>query len=314
MKKDLIIIAGPTACGKTSTSIALAKKINGEIISADSMQIYKYMNIGTAKPDIIEMDGIKHYLIDELEPNEEFNVMIFQKMAKTYMNEIYAKGKIPILTGGTGFYINALVNDNNFMETNNDYTLRNSLYYEAELHGTQTLHNKLKEIDPISAEAIHHNNVKRVARAIEFYELTGVPISIHNEEERKKESPYNTASIILNMDRNILYDRINLRVDKMVDMGLVDEVKNLLNMGYSPQLVSMQGLGYKEIVSFLDGKSTLEDTIDELKKSTRHFAKRQLTWFRQQRKDGLWLDITKTSENKIIDNILEYLKSSNINF
>ncbi len=311
MKNPLIVIAGPTACGKTSTSIALAKKIGGEIISADSMQVYRYMDIGTAKITREEMQGIHHYLIDEFLPDEEFNVMVFQQKAKQYMEEIWEKGKIPILVGGTGFYINALVYDNNFMETNENTELRNRLYEEAKTFGPAYIHNKLREVDPASADKIHYNNVKRVARAIEYYELTGERISEHNRREKEKESPYNTAFIILNMDRKLLYDRINSRVDKMIENGLVEEVQKLLCMGYSPSLVSMQGLGYKEIVSCLEGECTLSEAAELLKKSTRHFAKRQLTWFRGQ-SEGLWMDITKAKEDEILDKILSYCRERNI--
>lgn len=311
MKKPLIIIAGPTACGKTAISIELAKKINGEIISADSMQVYKYMDIGTAKADSNEMDGIKHYLIDEFYPDEEFNVMIFQQKAKAYMQQIYEKGKIPIIVGGTGFYINAVVNDNNFMEIEQDDTFRNSLYRMAEQKGARYLHDKLREIDPDSAEMIHANNIKRVARAIEFFELTGNQISKHNREEKQKESPYNVAFLILNMDREKLYTKIDMRVDKMISKGLVEEVKSLLDKGYSTDLVSMQGLGYKEIVAYLKGEITLENAIYELKKGTRHFAKRQLTWFKGQT-NGQWIDTDKQDTNKIINSMCIYLKNRNL--
>lgn len=311
MKKPLIVIAGPTACGKTSLSIKLAKLIDTEIISGDSMQVYKYMDIGTAKATLDEMDGIKHYMIDELYPDEEFNVMVFQKKAKEYMEEIYKKNKVPILCGGTGFYINALVNDNNFMETNNDYELRNKLYKFAEEQGAKTLHKRLEEIDPVSAKAIHYNNVKRVARAIEFFELTKTPISKHNEEEKKKTSPYNTAFIILNMDRQKLYNCIEKRIDIMVENGLIDEVKKLLDMGYSENLVSMQGIGYKEIIPYIKGEISLESAITELKKVTRHFAKRQITWFKRQT-EGLWIDLTEKSSKEALDMIIDYIKSLDI--
>lgn len=311
MKKPLIVIAGPTASGKTDTAISLSKKIGGEIISADSMQVYKYMNIGTAKPTKEEMQNIPHYLIDELYPNEEFNVMIFQKKAKEYMKEIYKKNKIPIIAGGTGFYINALINNIDFISTVSDESYRIQLYDFAKIHGANALHKKLQEIDSVSADTIHENNIKRVARAIEFYHLTGRKFSEYNEEEKKKQSPYNVAFIILNMEREKLYERINLRVNKMIEQGLVEEVKNLLEKGYSPNLVSMQGLGYKEIVPYIEGKTTLEQAVEQLKQSTRHFAKRQLTWFRRQT-DGLWLDLTNTSKECIINYICDYLTKLNI--
>ena len=311
MKKPLIVIAGPTACGKTVLSIKLAKLINGEIISGDSMQVYKYMDIGTAKATKEEMNGIKHYMIDEFYPDEEFNVTIFQKKSKEYMEKIYSENKIPILCGGTGFYINALVNDNDFTETENDYTFRNSLYKFAEDNGAEALHKRLEDIDPESAKNIHPNNIKRVARAIEFFELTKTPISKHNENEKQKTSPYNTAFIILNMDRAKLYDRIEKRIDIMVENGLIEEVKKLLDMGYSEDLVSMQGIGYKEIVPYIKGECSLDYAISELKKATRHFAKRQITWFKRQT-EGLWVDLSVQSEDEALKTIENYIKELGI--
>lgn len=291
MKKPLIVIAGPTACGKTNLSIQLAKKIDAEIISADSMQVYKYMDIGTAKPTKEEMENIPHYLIDEIEPDEEFNVAIFQEKAKKYLEMIYNKNKIPILVGGTGFYIQALVYDINFMETNNDYEYRSYLEKLAKEKGNQYIHEILKKVDPVSALKIHPNNVKRVIRALEYYKQTNKPISQHNEEEKnKKVSPYNTAFFCLNMKRETLYKRIEQRVDKMIEAGLIEEVQALLKKGYSPDLVSMQGLGYKEIVPYLQGKISLEEAIYILKRDTRHFAKRQLTWFKRQ-ENPYWINI-----------------------
>ena len=313
MDKPLVIIAGPTACGKTATSIELAKKINGEIISADSMQVYKYMDIGTAKATKQEMQDIPHYLIDEFYPDEEFNVMIFQKKAKDYIDQIYKKGKIPILVGGTGFYINALVFDNNFVEEESDSNLRNELYELAEKNGVEYLHNMLKEFDPESAEKIHYNNVKRVARAIEFYKKTEKPISEHNKEAKSKSSPYKTAFIVLDMDRQKLYERINKRVDVMIEDGLVDEVKMLLEKGYKKELVSMQGLGYKEIVAYINGETSLEEAIEKLKQSTRHFAKRQLTWFRGQT-DGLWIDISDGDVDNAVNKIIDYMEKIDLKF
>ncbi|NLJ89078.1 MAG: tRNA (adenosine(37)-N6)-dimethylallyltransferase MiaA [Epulopiscium sp.] len=291
MKKPLIVIAGPTASGKTSISIQLAKKINGEIISADSMQVYKYMDIGTAKPTKDEMEGIPHYLIDEFDPKDEFSVAIFQEKAKKYLEIIYSKNKIPILVGGTGFYIQALVYDINFMETNNDYEYRSYLENLSKEKGNQYIHDMLSKVDPVSASKIHPNNIKRIIRALEYYKLTNKPISQHNEEEKKnKFSPYNTAFFCLNMNREILYKRIDTRVDQMIKLGLVEEVNDLLKKGYSPNLVSMQGLGYKEIVKYLQGKISLDEAIYILKRDTRHFAKRQLTWFRRQ-ENPYWINL-----------------------
>lgn len=310
MKKPLIVIAGPTACGKTDLSIELAQKIGGEIISGDSMQIYKYMDIGTAKPAYEEMCGIPHFLIDEIYPDEEYNVMIFQKKAKEYMNDIYERGHIPIIVGGTGFYINALVYDNDFTEESGE-GIREELYEIAEKEGPEKLHKMLAEVDPEYASEIHFNNVKRIARALEYYRLTGEKMSDHNREAKQKESPYNLAFFVLNMDRQKLYDRIDLRVDIMMKNGLEAEVRNLINMGYSPDLVSMQGLGYKEFIPYFNGEITLEKAVDDIKKYTRHFAKRQLTWFRRQT-EGTWIDMTSGDKQKALETMINELKDKNI--
>ncbi len=308
-KKTLVVIAGPTACGKTASSVLLAKKIGGEIISADSMQVYKYMDIGTAKITKEEKEGVPHYLIDEFMPDDEFNIKIFQQRANEYIEKIYENGHIPILVGGTGFYINSIVYNNNFMETNSDDSIRKTLEEEAEKYGAEYLYEKLKKIDYEYAENIHYNNVKRVIRAIEFYMQTGCKLSEHNKKEHLKESPYNTAFFVLNMDRQKLYERINLRVDIMLKNGLENEVKGLLDMGYSPELVSMQGLGYKEMIPYIKGKITLEQAVDEIKKGTRHFAKRQLTWFKHQT-NGVWIDTTEKDSVYTAGKMFDYLKSN----
>ncbi len=283
MKKPLIILTGPTAVGKTELSVKLAKALQGEIISADSIQVYKYMDIGSAKVTKEEMEGVKHYLIDELMPDEEFNIFYFKEKAKEYVNEIYKNNHIPIVAGGTGFYIQSLLYDIEFKNEESDDQIRNELYQLYEKQGAAYIHNILKEIDPESAAAIHENNVKRVIRAIEYYRLNGEKISTHNEREKQKNSPYNFKYYCLNMDRKLLYERINKRVDIMVKNGLVEEVKSLLNMGYSKNLVSMQGIGYKEIVLYLEGNITLEEAVEMIKQETRRFAKRQLTWFRREK-------------------------------
>ena len=309
MKKPLIILTGPTAVGKTKASIGLAKALNGEIISADSMQVYKYMDIGSAKIRPEEMDGIKHYLIDELEPDEEFHVVRFQQMAKAAMEEIYAKGKVPIVVGGTGFYIQALLYDIDFTENEEDTAYRMELEQIAKENGPEKLHEMLQEVDPESAETIHANNVKRVIRALEFYKLTGQKISEHNEKERAKKSPYEFCYFVLNDDRKLLYDRIDLRIDKMMEEGLLEEVSSLKNKGYTKDMVSMQGLGYKEILDYLNGECSLEEAIYILKRDTRHFAKRQLTWFRRER-DVIWVDKNNYDhdEEKILEVMLSYVK------
>lgn len=306
MKQPLVVIAGPTACGKTGVSIALAKQKNGEIISGDSMQVYRGMNIGTAKATPEEMAGIPHHMIDVADPDEAFSVARFQTEAKAALREIAGRGKLPILVGGTGFYINALIKDNDFTETETDTSLRKALYAEAAENGPLALHARLRAIDPDAAAAIHPNNVKRVARAIEYHALTGERISVHNAREAAKESPYDVAFIILTMERSVLYRRIETRVDQMLAQGLAEEVRGLLAAGYGPDLVSMRGLGYKELVPYVQGECTLEEAATELKKATRRFAKRQLTWFHGQAQ-GLWLDVTNLSQAEILKQITDYI-------
>ena len=288
-QKPMIILTGPTAVGKSALSVELAKKINGAVISADSMQVYRHMDIGSAKITPEEMQGVTHYMIDELEPDEEFHVVRFVTMAKEYLKEIYADGKIPIIAGGTGFYIQALLYDIDFTEQQCDETYRRQLEDLAREHGAEYLHGMLREVDPASAEAIHANNIKRVIRALEFYHLSGKKISEHNETERQKQSPYNFAYFVLTDERTKLYERIDRRVDAMMEAGLVEEVKKLKSMGCSRAMVSMQGLGYKEILAYLDGECTLAEAVYIIKRETRHFAKRQLTWFKRER-DVIWLD------------------------
>lgn len=312
-KKPMIILSGPTAVGKTALSIELAKRVNGAIISADSMQVYKYMDIGSAKIMPEEMEGVKHYLIDELMPEDEFNIVVFQKMAKAALEEIYANGQIPIIAGGTGFYIQALLYDIDFENQDCDESYRKELEQIAKEQGNDVLHARLKEVDPVSAEKIHANNVKRVIRALEFYHLTGKPISEHNEEEHQKESPYNFAYFVLTDDRENLYKRIDQRVDLMLEHGLVKEVQKLKDMGYHREMVSMQGLGYKEILDYLDGKCTLDEAVYILKRETRHFAKRQLTWFRRER-DVVWLDKSQYNydESAVLDEMCRILNTKEI--
>ncbi len=313
MRKPLVVLTGPTAVGKTELSINLAKAINGEIISADSMQVYKYMDIGSAKIMPEEMQGVKHYLIDEFLPEEEFNVVKFKEYANGYMEEIYAKGKIPILVGGTGFYIQAVLYDIDFTENEENSQLRKQLEQFARDQGAEALHARLAKVDPKAAQDIHPNNCKRVIRAIEFYEQTGQRISEHNEQERQKASPYNSAYLVLTDDRQLLYDRINLRVDRMMEKGLVEEVQNLKDMGYTRNMVSMQGLGYKEILDVFDGKCSLEEAVEIIKRDTRHFAKRQLTWFKRER-DVIWIDKREygRDESKLLEGILGVLKEKGI--
>ncbi len=288
MNEPLIILAGPTAVGKTELSIALAKAVGGEIISADSMQVYRHMDIGSAKIRPEQMQGVPHWLIDELEPWEEFNVVRFQQMAVSAMDTIRSRGHIPILVGGTGFYIQAVLRDVDFTE-NAPGPIRGELEELARTKGAAYLHEELKKVDPESAEQIHANNVKRVIRALEYYRLTGEQISRHNREQRERSSPYRFAYFVLNDRRERLYARIDRRVDDMMEQGLVDEVERLRRMGCRRGMTSMQGLGYKEILAYLEGECTLPEAVDTLKRETRHFAKRQITWFKRE-PDAVWLN------------------------
>ncbi len=309
----LVILTGPTAVGKTDLSIQLAKKINGEIISADSIQVYKGMDIGSAKITKEETDGIPHHLIDILEPKEEFNVHIFKKLATKAINDISSRGKIPIIVGGTGFYIQAVLYDINFDDTETDYEYREYLEQLAKDKGNAFLHDMLKEVDYESATVIHCNNLKRVIRALEYYKQTGKKISEHNEKERENKSPYNFAYFVLNDKRDKLYNRINQRVDIMFDNGLLKEMETLIAKGYTRDLVSMQGIGYKELFNYFDGKTSLDETKELIKKNTRHFAKRQLTWFRRE-KDVTMLNIDKFNYDrlKVLNEMLNFLKSKEI--
>ena len=311
-KKKLIILTGPTSVGKTALSIALAKEINGEIISADSMQVYKQMNIGTAKITPIEMEGVPHYLIDELEPDEEFNVVKFQQLTKEYMNQIYSNNKIPILVGGTGFYIQAVLYDIDFTENDTDLSYRVELEQLLLDQGGEYLHDMLRKVDPASAVAIHPNNSKRVIRALEYAKLTGDKISDHNQEQRTKESPYQFCYFVLNKDRAKLYETINKRVDLMLQMGLLEEVQKLAAKGYTRELVSMQGLGYKELLAYFDGEYSLEEAVEILKRDTRHFAKRQLTWFKRE-KEVIWVNKDEfTNEDELLNHLLQIIKDNDI--
>lgn len=289
-KRPLVILTGPTAVGKTRLSLELAKKIGGEIVSADSMQVYRYMDIGSAKIMPEEMEGVKHHLIDILDPKEEFNVVLFQQKCMQAMEEIYAAGHIPILTGGTGFYIQAVLYGIDFTENKEDTSYRKSLEERAKTpEGRETLHEELKAVDEVSAKEIHANNVKRVIRALEYYHLTGQKISEHNEKQREKDAAYNAAYFVLNDDRQRLYEGIEKRVDAMIKRGLVREVETLREMGCERGMVSMQGIGYKEILDYLSGETDLEHAVYLIKRETRHFAKRQLTWFRRE-KEVIWLE------------------------
>ena len=303
-KPPLLILTGPTAVGKTALSISLAREVQGEIISADSMQVYRYMDIGSAKIRKEEMCGVPHYLIDCLNPEEEFNIYVFQQMAKKAMAQIYANGHVPIVVGGTGFYIQSLIYDILFEEEEDD-GIRQKYEQLLTEKGEKYLHDLLEKVDPVSAEKIHFHNNKRVIRALEFYEKNHYPISEHNEMQQHRESPYEFRYFVLNDDRKKLYQKIELRVDEMMQNGLIDEVKHLKEMGYHRGMVSMQGLGYKEILDYLDDKITLEEAIYRIKRDTRHFAKRQLTWFRRER-DVIWVD--KSELGSDTEALLSYMR------
>ena len=312
-KKPLVILTGPTAVGKTALSIKLASEIGGEIISADSMQVYRQMDIGSAKIKPEEMGGIPHHLIDILEPEEEFNVCLFEKLALEAMEQIYERGHIPVVVGGTGFYIQALLYQIDFTEEETDTAFRDKLWQLGEEKGNHYLHELLRKVDPKSAEEIHENNRKRVIRALEFYENSGKPISTHNKEQRQKTSAYNSCYFVLTDDRKKLYERIESRVDQMLSKGLVDEVRTLKERGCNASMVSMQGLGYKEILEYLDGRCSLLEAVEKIKKETRHFAKRQLTWFRRE-KDVIWIDKQAFAydEDAVLSCILENLRKKEI--
>ncbi|MCQ2508532.1 MAG: tRNA (adenosine(37)-N6)-dimethylallyltransferase MiaA [Dorea sp.] len=307
-KKPLIILTGPTAVGKTKASIGLAKRIGGEIISADSMQVYRLMDIGSAKITKEEMDGVTHHLIDILDPEEPFNIVMFQQLAKKAMEEIYERNHVPIIVGGTGFYIQSVLYDIDFASNDADTSIRKELEDYARENGPEKLHELLRQVDPESADTIHFNNVKRVIRAIEYFRQTGEKISTHNEEERQKTSPYDSYYFVLNDVRSHLYERIDQRVDLMFSQGLLEEVKHLKDRGCSREMVSMQGLGYKEVLDYLDGRCSLEEAIYTIKRDTRHFAKRQLTWFKRE-KEVIWVEKDKFQydEDQILDFIISKL-------
>lgn len=303
MKEKVLVIAGPTAVGKTDLSIKLAKELNGEIISTDSMQIYKYMDIGSAKITKEEMCGVPHHMIDVVDPSTPFSVADYKEMAQKCIDDIISRGKLPILTGGTGLYINALTCNMNFTEAENDLKYRSELEELAEKHGNEYIHNMLKDIDPISYKEIHYNNRKRVIRALEVYKLTKKPFSSFNAGEEFYNGPYDVTYYVLNMDRENLYNRINLRVDMMMDKGLLEECIKLKEMGYNSSVQSMQGIGYKEIFYYLENKISLNEAVEMIKQGSRNYAKRQLTWFRRDPR-AIILDKDIFSEDEIFKRIV----------
>lgn len=312
-RPPLIVLTGPTAVGKTRLSLALAGAVGGEIISADSMQVYRHMDIGTAKIRQEEMQGIPHHMIDILDPREAFNVALFQEGCLKCMEGIYERGHIPVVTGGTGFYIQALLKRVDFTEEQEDRRYRESLERLAAEKGPEALHALLQEADPAAAAEIHANNIKRTVRALEFHHLTGRPISEHNRREKEKYSAYNSCYFVLNDRRERLYAGIDRRVDQMMEDGLAEEVERLRDMGCRRGMVSMQGLGYKEIYAWLEGEATREEAVETLKRDTRHFAKRQLTWFRRE-KDVIWInkDEFDYSEERMLQFMLAELAKKHI--
>jgi len=306
MKRNLIVIAGPTAVGKTAISVKLAKKFQGEIISADSMQIYRHMDIGSAKISETEMEGIPHYMINIVDPWENFSAAEFKVLAEKHINLIEANGKTPMLVGGTGLYINSIICNYGFTEANKDDEYRCYLEKLADTNGKVHLYNMLQEIDPITAAELHPNNLKRVIRALEVYKLTGKPLSQYKVDDSQQFNiPYNLYYYVLNMNRSVLYERINKRVDIMLEKGLIDEVRKLADMGCTADMQSMKGIGYKEILYYLQGKLTLDDAIEMIKQGSRNYAKRQLTWFRKDSR-ARWINKEDfTSEDDIVNYILE---------
>lgn len=312
-KRPLIVLTGPTAVGKTALSIRLAKALDGEIISADSMQVYRGMDIGSAKVTKKEMDGVRHHLIDVLEPEEDFNVAAFQRMAKEALEEIYSRGKLPIVAGGTGFYIQALLHDIDFRDDTGEGPIRKELEKLAVEKGAEYLHSLLQQADPQSADQIHPNNIKRVVRALEYFRQTGEPFSLHNQRERERCSPYHFLYYVICSDRKNLYERIDRRVDAMMADGLLGEVQALKKRGVKRGMTSMQGLGYKEILDYLDGTCSLEEAVYVLKRDTRHFAKRQITWFRRER-EVRWLKLEDFGGDldRVLQKILEDCREEGI--
>ena len=303
MKDKILVLAGPTAVGKTELSIRLAKALNGEIVSTDSMQIYKGMDIGSAKITEEEMQGVKHHMLDVVEPDKAFSVADYKDMAEKAIKDILSRGKLPILTGGTGLYINALTCNMNFTESEKDDEYRDELSKLMDEEGPEYVHNMLKEIDPISYEAIHTKNRKRVIRALEVYKLTGKPFSSYNAGDDLYKSKYDVHYYVLNMDRAKLYERINKRVEIMYEKGLLDECIKLKKLGYTSSMQSMQGIGYKEVLLYLDGLITLEESMDMVKQGSRNYAKRQLTWFRKDPR-AVFLNKDEMSDDEILDKIV----------
>ena len=305
MSGEIIVICGPTAVGKTKYAIETALHVDGEVVSCDSMQLYKFMDIGSAKPTEEEQAMVKHYLVDEIDPRDSFSVVKYQKMARKAIEEIFSKGKTPVIAGGTGLYLNSLLYEMDFSAPPRDSSYRDKLYEEAEKYGSQALHDRLRQMDPDAASRIHPNNTKKVIRALEAAE-SGDKVK-NFATELKQCTDYSVKLIGLTRDRAELYDRINRRVDILVEMGLLDEVKSLLDMGLSESDISMKGIGYKEIIGYYNGEYDLETAINLVKKNTRRYAKRQLTWFRRY-DDMKWFDISEyEDDNACLEDIFKWL-------
>ncbi len=308
MCKKVLAIVGPTGSGKTKLSLIVAEKLNGEIISADSRQVYRYMDIGTAKPPLEERERIKHYFIDELNPDEEFNAGVFGEKGREIIEDIFSRGKVPIVVGGSGLYIKSLI-DGFFEGPGADWELREILYKKANELGKEVLYEELKKVDPISAEKIHPNNLKRVIRALEVFYITGKPIS-QLQQTIKPEIDFKTIQVGLNWDRKKLYKRIEQRVDEMIKAGLIDEVKKLRELGYDKNLNSLQTVGYKEVFDYLDGLISYDEMIRLIKRNSRRYAKRQLTWFRQDKRI-IWLDVDEyTDFNELAEKVAQIYRAS----
>ncbi len=299
-KPNVVLIAGPTGVGKTAASVILAKKLNTEIISCDSMQIYKGMDIGTAKVTLEEAGGVIHHMTDIINPDENFSVCDYVEMASKCIDTLSKQGKIPLVVGGTGLYADSLLKGIDFSkDAPKDEEYRQKLFELSEKEGVDFVHSLLAKVDKVSAKAIHPNNVKRVIRALEYYHATGERISDHNERTREKEPPYNSVRIYFTRERQTLYERIDRRVDKMISDGLLEEVENLIKKGISEDNTSMQAIGYKEIVEYIKGNTSLEEAINLIKQLSRNYAKRQLTWFKRDL-DGIWLNLQEFSSNEEI--------------
>ena len=303
MKPPVIVLAGPTAVGKTELSLELAEALNAEIVSADSMQVYRGMDIGTAKASPEERARVPHHLIDAADPSEDFSIARYVELGREVLKDIQARGKVPLIVGGTGFYIQALLKDLDFSEEKEERPLREKYRILAETEGPEALHRRLKAIDPDAAAAIHPNNIKRVIRALEYFEETGSRISALNEAQTGQESPYRVLYFVLNLPRAELYRRIELRVDQMMEEGLLEETRKLLARNVPPGSTALQSIGYKELADYLKGTCSLEEAVEKIKLNSRHYAKRQLTWFRRE-KDAVWIDKNEIGQEELFPRLL----------